>query len=403
MEMNISKFKTTALIAGIMLASCGQEEPQSGILVDDTKYRTVTFDEMASELEVIKIRTDPSVLIGELEDMQVHDDYIFISDYDNRVYCIENDSVIGVLDKRGRGHGEYTRLGRWRYLPEENTLYVWDNRSLLYYSVPDFRFIRKEDSKHIPEVFYGDEFLYSDTDIEDSLATIHFWLGRISRTTGQETRLMPLSYMNNTFFHGNQQITVSDDGIYISLCGRDNKLMLYDGFELREVASVRYDDKFAVLEEIDQYEQPNFEALLKDGTLENYLNKITEFNMYFRGESSTHAYGCFCPTLGNESWSFWHYHKDKQSYSVFYTIVNGTEASNYLITVPGLAELDGEPSTFAPYTMHNGYVYSIYQGNRDMLTDPDTEPSPLARRILDLAPDGDDDEALIVLRARMKL
>ena len=35
--MDISKLKTTALIAGLVLASCGQKEPQSGILVDDTK------------------------------------------------------------------------------------------------------------------------------------------------------------------------------------------------------------------------------------------------------------------------------------------------------------------------------------------------------------------------------
>ena len=141
--MNISKLKTTALIAGLMLASCGQKEPQSGILVDDTKYQTITLEDMASELEVFKIRTDPSVLIGEFDDMQIHDDYIFLSDYE-RVYCIENDSVIGVLDKRGRGHGEYTNIDRWGYLPGENALYVWNNKSMLYYSVPDFQFIGRK-------------------------------------------------------------------------------------------------------------------------------------------------------------------------------------------------------------------------------------------------------------------
>lgn len=401
--MNISKLTTTALIAGLVLASCGQKEPQSGILVDDTKYQTITLEDMASELEVFKIRTDPSLLTGECEDMQVHDDYIFLSDYE-RVYCIENDSVIGVLDKRGRGHGEYTDIGRWGYLPEKNVLYVWNNKSMLYYSVPDFQFIRKEDSELIPEAFYGDESFFIDNDMADSLATIHFWLSKRSNTTGQKTRLMPISYLSNGFLDGNQQITVSDDGIYFSVCGRNNKLMLYDGSGLREVASVRYDDKFAIPEKIDRYEGLNLDLSVSNGTLAEEMNKLTEYNAYFHNEdeNAKRAFGCFCPTFADESWSFWHFHHESQLYATFYTIVNGTEACNYLITIPGLAEMD-EPATFAPCTMHDGYVYCLYQGNREMLTDPDTEPSPLASRILELAPDSNDDDALIVLRARMKL
>lgn len=85
--------------------------------------------------------------------------------------------------------------------------------------------------------------------------------------------------------------------------------------------------------------------------------------------------------------------------ALFYTVCDGTETGNYLLTIPGLLK---EIRDFTPVTMNSGYVYAIYQGNRYMLENPDEEPSPLASRILTLAGNSFNDEYLIILRARMR-
>ncbi len=139
------------------------------------------------------------------------------------------------------------------------------------------------------------------------------------------------------------------------------------------------------------------------GDYSGKINEIIGFYDYFNvydDNAKAHAYGCFLPQFGKKALTFWHSHNEPGMSALFYTVCDGTETSNYLLTIPSLLK---EIRDFTPVTMNSGYVYAIYQGNRYMLENPDEEPSPLASRILTLAGNSFNDEYLIILRARMLL
>ncbi len=389
-----------ALLAGMAVISCKSDIIEGTILVDDTKYETVNLEDMTTELDVYRIKADESLLIGGYEDIKIYDDYIFIKDNDSRLYCIEGDSIISVLNKSGRGHGEYHTLDYWCYSNLRKTLYVHNDESLLCYSVPDFSFTGKIDEDIYPIDAFGDDIFYSGNDEENTDSTIvKQSLYKYSLTSGQKTKIKDLSYFSSVFVDETGLFRNGDD-LLITLFGRDNKILRYDKDSVpTELATIRYDSKFATPKEIEEFDMPDYEH----GDFENRINDVLEFYDYLgwtgRDETRPHAYGCVLPQFGKGTLTFWHTHREPGLSTSFYTITDGTNTVNYHLTIPGLLE---EIKNFMPSAMYSGYVYSVYQGNRYMFENEDEEPSSLASRIMELGGKSFNDEYLIILRARMR-
>ncbi len=69
--MNAFKSNTAILLlAGITILSCKSDVIDGSIMVDDTRYETVNLEDMTSELELIRIKTDESLLIGRMRDYE---------------------------------------------------------------------------------------------------------------------------------------------------------------------------------------------------------------------------------------------------------------------------------------------------------------------------------------------
>lgn len=69
--MNAFKSSTAILfLAGITILSCKSDVIDGSIMVDDTRYETVNLEDMTSELELIRIKTDESLLIGRMRDYE---------------------------------------------------------------------------------------------------------------------------------------------------------------------------------------------------------------------------------------------------------------------------------------------------------------------------------------------
>lgn len=98
--------------------------------------------------------------------------------------------MISVLNKQGRGHGEYNSLGWWCYSTEHKTLYVENDESLLCYSVPDFTFTGKIEENIYPIETFGDFMFYAGPDEENNDSTIEKnSLYKYSLSSGQKTRI----------------------------------------------------------------------------------------------------------------------------------------------------------------------------------------------------------------------
>ena len=73
---------------------------------------------------------------------KLYKDYLFLlGDKREHVYCIKNDSVISILNNKGRGHGEYTFIRDMAYDETNSVLYVKAENVILKYRVPSMSYL----------------------------------------------------------------------------------------------------------------------------------------------------------------------------------------------------------------------------------------------------------------------
>ena len=99
----------------------------------------ITFENIATDIDSLSIRYDTSsVTVGRICDMQVYDDYSFIADDAEQIFCIQNDTITGTLAPFGEERDSTSHITGWTYSPERKTLYLSLNGDLpvLCYDVP---------------------------------------------------------------------------------------------------------------------------------------------------------------------------------------------------------------------------------------------------------------------------
>lgn len=108
--------------------------------VDVDNVETVELDDMRSDIRIVPVKC--SVPMDEIYRGIAYDDYIFLLGMSmNKIYCIQKDSVISILDASGRGRGEYSSINDFAYSRYGHTLYVSADKKLMRYSVPEMEFL----------------------------------------------------------------------------------------------------------------------------------------------------------------------------------------------------------------------------------------------------------------------
>jgi hypothetical protein len=106
---------------------------------------------LTETIEVIPLETTDESLIGEITDVRVEDDRIFITDeMSHRITVFDREGkYVSKIDRYGRGPGEYLEIAATEVL-NDSTCVILDlfNMSLLYYRI-DGRFIKTKDVSEI--------------------------------------------------------------------------------------------------------------------------------------------------------------------------------------------------------------------------------------------------------------
>lgn len=121
------------------------------IYVNPTKAKDAYIYDVCDSIILIPL-TDSNMYTGAgaAERLFVSDKYIFIS-YDNQRKLDLFDwqgQQLNILDKVGRGPGEYLRIHKMSYLESTKELYATSgiDKKILVYGVPDFNFVREEET-----------------------------------------------------------------------------------------------------------------------------------------------------------------------------------------------------------------------------------------------------------------
>ena len=154
----------------VMGCSGSSSEPlEVYVLSDDAIQQVGDLTEIACDFKVYPLKGDyPMDGIGGIK---CWGNKAFArSNDDKRLLCFDNYELYAVLDKLGRGPGEYIYLSDYTYDEKENLIYIGNDSIICIYDAGTMAFIRKQfvnyDTQNLLNV--GDKMLYYGMDIDES-------------------------------------------------------------------------------------------------------------------------------------------------------------------------------------------------------------------------------------------
>lgn len=171
----MNKYKLTSLlplltlkvICGFIIVSCNNydERVSTNAKIIDApmkqQIRTDVLDlnQLYKEVKIVVLGgSEGRELIGAIRDIKTVDNYLFIND-GNAIHLYDMDGFpLSVIDRRGRGHGEYLTLSCFDIDKESKRIIIYDStkRKMLYYSYDGF---------FLKEIDCNEGFLISDFEV----------------------------------------------------------------------------------------------------------------------------------------------------------------------------------------------------------------------------------------------
>ncbi|WP_294480603.1 6-bladed beta-propeller [uncultured Bacteroides sp.] len=151
--LELIKHKGYIIVAIFLFLSIGCQAPKSKVTtreqmvsdstliqidVDPTGKDTYAFDSLIDDISYIRLETNDSCLIGNIHQLLVTNEYIFVLDafVTNAVYCFDKQGhfirQIGVM---GEGAGEYLRLCKIALTSDRKQIVLYDWNRLHYYDL----------------------------------------------------------------------------------------------------------------------------------------------------------------------------------------------------------------------------------------------------------------------------
>ena len=382
--MKMKLYTSIAVILSIVIGSCKQSshDVQDVVLIDDDDAIDVNFEDVATDVRVAPVKGD--TLIGECYELQCYGNEAFIFDYMNKtIYYLVNNEYKSALKAVGRGPGEYTGIDDFSYCPDNKMLYVRTSRStVLWYSVPEMKYSGKTQTDiYLMNFFVHDKntFMVSSS-IEDS---IHY-LTLVDIPTGREIKdIQNISGFASA--RSSESVASYRDGAHVySLLGEINTVIrVSDDNEYQQLFKYTFGDK-SMSDKFTEIED---------------LASATEFyNVLFSSDGYKYLCGGYFLKVKRNDISFW-YTRLRPSldnpYYCYYKRSGNSETNLKGFRVPGLKN-----QIYPKCITDDGYV-TVFEGTSDMIIDPDTEPSPLAKKIIE-AMDSQKDNNPVLLYFNIK-
>lgn len=315
-----------------LLTGCSNNKSTALLLPDDI-IEEVNFEDIACDVQVFSLKS-PYLMKG-IEMLYGIDDLIFgISEDHRTIYWIKGDSVIAVLEKYGRGHGEYTYINDFTYYPHDSILYVHtiDDRLMRFQGL---------NGKYLGECseFQGNTGMHAidsrtllangSYDGEDGL--IHQGLFLIDAETGVLGKMIcPMDYAQGLFNNDETRNYQSGDSIWFIVPGPgddDNVVYMFLNDSARAVLSFRYDEKWRIPESV----------LLRELSVSyrndiNYIMQKLQPMMDYRLKES-YCNGGYDLIYSKDRMMFWSFAEMPQA--ILNVIKDKKDVSRHLVILPG--------------------------------------------------------------------
>ena len=336
------------------MVSCGEKYSENVLDLDEVEE--VDLSSTTSDIDIIPIKC--SVPMDGVHRMTVFDDYSFIlGDGDETIYCIQEDSVVAILNSVGRGHGEYTYIDDFTYDEESKILYVRNNEKLLRYSVPSMSFLGSSDITYTTIgmiVLNPDEILANCSFWEDDTYKEFFnGLCVVSTVTGEIIRRCFKFGLYDDFCLMFNELVKTQDGILIPVAGvYKNKILLLDATTglTKELDSFSFSEKWRV--------PKNLIKLIKKS--DGYAFSLEA------DKRTVFCDGCHDPRYVNSRLTYWCYPEQEKSDKPILVIRDKDRFINRHFIVSGTSLRIN-----SSYVKGDRFIKVIDKDAESIITDPD--------------------------------
>lgn len=327
----------------------------------------------------------------------------FARSNDNRkLLCFDNYNLYAVLNKLGRGPGEYIYLSDFSYDAKEDLIYVGNDSLICIYDAKTMGFIRKQfvsyDIQNLLNV--GDKMLYYGLDIDESrkqqtLENYNPTASVILTDRGEwdiknnSTVLNQHSYYHRSIFGFPQLFYVNPQNMSFCLPGYVNRIVTFNNDSTTDVYRFMLaSNDNQVLEKYMKEE--SFEKVPTEDFNNDYLGLL------LNGPYLDNIYNIIVDK-GTISFRLNYYPKGligEEGVNLLYWVHNETGTKAYKsLRIPGLA-MDIEPTG-----CHDNRNVAIIENLGEDAIDETAKMSPLAQQIIDeLKKQNDDNPVLLEFR-----
>lgn len=135
------KYHCLLFLSVMLLCGCNNK---NGSTVDLDVVEELELNSQTSQVKITPIKS--SVPMDGIHRIVEYGEYLFLlGNHCNAIYCVQGDTVVSILNAKGRGKGEYSTINDFTYDERSNLLYVSADRRILKYKVPSMSFVESFD------------------------------------------------------------------------------------------------------------------------------------------------------------------------------------------------------------------------------------------------------------------
>lgn len=368
--MKIKIYTAIVVILSIVIGSCKQSanDVQDVVLIDDDDAIEVNFEDVATDIRVVPLESDEA--LPKYSSVQCYGkEMIFANDNGSSLYYFIDNKFISKLNAVGRGPGEYLTLGAYAYCPKEKILYVKTigagdfSESIMYYSVPDMKYIGK-----VP--VSGQVQYFTEYDENSFLAVMKnnsadsCSINIIDKKSGNVIKkVQDINWYAYTHSYETMSSYNKNNRAYAISCFNNS------------IGTINKDGEFVSRLETN-FGRKNFSKEALDIDALNFTSSFLSLLEYMKNNEETLLIGCFYPMISGNSISFWYEKANNQGY-YYYRYKNGCDAHYKGFHIKGFKGL------LKPFGVKDNTYLAIIEGGIDKYKNDDEESSVIAKRIFD--------------------
>lgn len=359
--------KSAATIIISALCCLAESCSYSTKVVDVDSYDTVELNNQDVDLRIIPIKCD--FPMDALYRSVAIEDYIFMLNMSMSViYCVQNDTVISVLNAKGRGRGEYSYISDFTYSSEEKILYVsTDDHRLLKYSVPDMNFVSMTDLSVTPlymKRIDSDKMVMACSFVEENNIDVYSGICEVSSQTGKVLeRKLKFSYINNKMLMPGDFISVPGGFILPVNSLTENRIVYYNTSDgsTEELFRFKFNSNWKVPK-----------RLIKLAEKDKMLYAMEDY------KETRHLEGAHYPDITPSGLTFWCFPRENNEARTVSVQVKDDQIIRRTYKISGT---DIDPS---PHFIQNGYCVEMFSST-DFDDERADELSPFGRELKRIA------------------